>query len=352
MTDIRLSIIIPIYNVEQYLAQCLDSVFTQNLDGIEVICINDGSTDGSKLILKNYKEKFPSLIVIEQKNGGLAKARNIGFKIATGEYIYFLDSDDYLFQGTIQIILEFAISNKLDVGLFNAVNDNKKQYYTTNQNISGILTGIQFFEYFYKINEFFPPSVQWLYIYRKDFLDSNNIHFPEGNLQEDEPYTIKAFYFAQRAATLNISLVFHRVFRLGSITQSAHIQHLIDAKTAWQQTFYFLKKEKCANMYFYHKIFSLYQNTITKLTNKNLIKYRKGFLSKNDFQVMRNCSVNSELFKYYFYYSTNYNLFKWYLAPKKFKLMIKMINRILVLYYKTIVLHERKTAIFNSYCEL
>ena len=93
---INVSIVIPVYNVEKYLKQCLESVVNQTLDKIEVICINDGSTDNSLNILKEYEKKYNNIIIIDQENKGPGFARNIGMKRASGKYIYFLDSDDYI----------------------------------------------------------------------------------------------------------------------------------------------------------------------------------------------------------------------------------------------------------------
>ena len=335
-----LTIIIPVFNVEQYLTQCLDSVFGQNLTNVEVICVNDGSTDGSREILNLYKYKYPNLIIIDRENGGLIKARNTGYKVACGKYIYYLDSDDYLYPNVVSIILKFALSNSLDVALFNGDNDSGDSYYNLKQEINDVLAGSYYFEYFFKMNNFFPPAVQWLYLYRKEFLDLHNIFFPEDNLQEDEPFTVKAFFYAERVAVLNHPIIFHRVFRLGSITQRAHLPHLIDSKIAWSDLYNHLKDNNCLNKYFYFKIFSLYQNTITKLTNDKLIKYRKGFLAKSDLKIMRSCAINPDLFKYYWYYNFNFQLFKWYLASNRAIFIKKVLNRFIVLYYKLFVVNE------------
>ncbi len=92
--SLLISIIIPVYNVEPYLRQCLDSIFEQEADNYEVICINDGSTDGSAEILDEYAAKYLNLKVLHVANGGTAKARNLGMELAQGEYIWFVDSDD------------------------------------------------------------------------------------------------------------------------------------------------------------------------------------------------------------------------------------------------------------------
>ena len=92
----KFSIIVPVYNVESYLAKCLDSILCQSYKDYEIIAINDGSTDNSSKILKEYVDKYDNIIVINQENQGLSQARNNGVKEAKGEYIIFADSDDFI----------------------------------------------------------------------------------------------------------------------------------------------------------------------------------------------------------------------------------------------------------------
>ena len=104
---IKLSIVIPVYNVEKYLAKCLDSVIYPALDGYEVIVVNDGSTDGSGAIAAEYAAHYPGLLrLIEQENGGLGAARNTGLEAAEGEFVFFLDSDDSLREKAVPEMLE------------------------------------------------------------------------------------------------------------------------------------------------------------------------------------------------------------------------------------------------------
>jgi glycosyltransferase involved in cell wall biosynthesis len=112
----KLSIIIPVYNVQEYLANCIDSIINQDYPFKEVILINDGSTDGSAKILEFYKVNYPDLIVIEKTNGGLSSARNAGLDIATGDFVTFVDSDDYLDLNTYSSNMEFLNQNsKIDI---------------------------------------------------------------------------------------------------------------------------------------------------------------------------------------------------------------------------------------------
>ena len=100
-----ISVIIPIYNTAPYLARCLDSVICTNYDNLEIICVNDGSTDNSITILKDYKERDDRFIIIDVENGGLSKSRNLGLEIAKGEYICFIDSDDWIHKQFFDVLL-------------------------------------------------------------------------------------------------------------------------------------------------------------------------------------------------------------------------------------------------------
>ena len=111
----KVSVIIPVYNVEKYLSECLDSVVNQTLKDIEIICVNDGSPDGSAEILEEYAQKDNRIKVITQENRGVSEARNSGLKIASGEYIAFLDSDDYIDLKFFEQLYKRGIESNSDV---------------------------------------------------------------------------------------------------------------------------------------------------------------------------------------------------------------------------------------------
>ena len=114
----KLSVIVPIYNVEGYLAKCLDSLIYEGLDNYEILCVDDGSTDGSGAIAAQYAERYPALIrVLSQENGGLGAARNTGIDAAQGEYLLFVDSDDYLAEGALSEIFR-TLEQDFDICVF------------------------------------------------------------------------------------------------------------------------------------------------------------------------------------------------------------------------------------------
>lgn len=111
----EITVIVPVYNVQKYLRQCLDSLYQQVRPDYEVILVNDGSTDESPAICREYQQKYPNTIVVDQENAGLSAARNAGIKIAKGNYIYFLDSDDWLAPNAIKLLYDIAINKQCEV---------------------------------------------------------------------------------------------------------------------------------------------------------------------------------------------------------------------------------------------
>ena len=114
----KISIIIPVYNVQDYLAMCLDSVCYQSMKDIEIICVNDGSTDNSLAVLHAYKRRDKRIIIIDKENEGSGVARNTGLKIARGEYVYFVDGDDWLEQDVLLKTSKKADETNADIVIF------------------------------------------------------------------------------------------------------------------------------------------------------------------------------------------------------------------------------------------
>ena len=216
----KISVIIPVYNVECYLGECLDSVCNQSLQDIEIICINDGSTDRSLQILQNYAKQDSRVFIINQKNHGLSYSRNVGFNHARGKYIYFLDSDDYIATDCLERLCEAMDSENLEILLFNAsvfgdegVEEkrliNEENYFKRVQNYPAKCSGEELFALFKHNKEYITPvSTQ---IYARDFLCRNSLLFYDGIIHEDELYTFQCLLLAEKAGCLNKQLYFRRV---------------------------------------------------------------------------------------------------------------------------------------------
>lgn len=127
MKDIFFSLIVPVYNVENYLGRCLDSILSQNYEKYEIICVNDGATDRSGVILLDYSQKYKQIKVITQENKGLGEARNTGMKYMTGDYVWFIDSDDWIEPGSLKAINDFQSQHpEFNVIIIDAYRTNAK----------------------------------------------------------------------------------------------------------------------------------------------------------------------------------------------------------------------------------
>lgn len=210
---IDLSIVVPIYNVEKYLEECLETLYQLNLKK-EIILVNDESRDDSMLIIKKYKIKYPNeTIVIDQKNKGLSGARNSGLKIAKGEYVAFIDSDDFINSYEYE---EFFLKNKnkkLDIIIGNYQKYKEGKYLKSckrdvNLNNLGIITGKEFFKKSIQLNSF--QEEVWDDIYNKNFLIKNRLIFKERLLHEDTLFFIQALSKAKRVEFFNTPIYNYR----------------------------------------------------------------------------------------------------------------------------------------------
>lgn len=122
MENQLISVIVPVYNVEEYLKQCLDSILEQTFSNYEVILVNDGSTDSSGLICQEYAEKDSRIRYFEKENGGLSDARNYGIEQAQGEYLTFVDSDDFLDKMHLNVLYTALVNNNVDISIVNYAN--------------------------------------------------------------------------------------------------------------------------------------------------------------------------------------------------------------------------------------
>lgn len=222
------SVIVPVYNVEKYLSQCLDSIIHQTYKNLEIILVNDGSTDGSGKICDDYAAKDGRIKVIHQENGGLSDARNKGLDLMTGQFVTFVDSDDYLENNCIHTLYTYAYTCKTDIsiGKFIEFEENTSQFlfhnHLNNGNKIEFLTGDQCLERHHKY--FLGIFVTaWAKLYRTSlFNDSNpckSIRYPLGVLHEDQYTTHKLFFKSNKIVFVNDYLYVYRV-RKNSITNT------------------------------------------------------------------------------------------------------------------------------------
>lgn len=232
MRMLRLSIIIPFYNVEHYIAQCLDSVFRQDIpeDEYEVICVDDCSPDGSLAIVESYARQHKNIrIVKNQINRKLGGARNAGLEVASGRYVMYIDSDDLLEDNMLDTICSVAESNNLDVLHFDYENYPQR---TVLRKIpdTEVKTGPELFfdAHFIWYHDFITA---WRKLYRREFLLNNNIAFAEHIMFEDNDYAVLVFANAERAKHIQLNVYDYRN-NPESITRTSytaqHIAYWVD----------------------------------------------------------------------------------------------------------------------------
>lgn len=223
----QFSIIIPVYNVGSYLRECLDSVMHQTFQGWEAICVNDGSTDDSLAILGEYAAKDDRFKVINQTNGGLSAARNTGMDNASGEYIVFLDSDDWIEYNTLEILETHLQSPTSDLQPLDVLCFSGHRYIeaTRSFNPPDILadtaytTGMDYYNGNALMQRDFAFVCVVLRAYRRSFIAESNLRFKEGIYHEDNLFTPLACYYAGRVRQIPNILYNYRV-RANSITDS------------------------------------------------------------------------------------------------------------------------------------
>ena len=209
----KLSIIVPIYNVEKYLEKCLESIYKLNIDK-EIILVNDESPDNSFLIIEKYKFLYPDeTLVINQKNKGLSGARNSGLEIATGEYIYFIDSDDFIDVLKFEELFDLGEPKKLDIILGNYRKYRSGIYLDICKrdkkiNDLGLVSGEEFLEK--SIKHKCVREQVWQNIYNHDFLINNELKFKVGLLNEDTLFYIQALNKAKRVEYIDIPFYLYR----------------------------------------------------------------------------------------------------------------------------------------------
>lgn len=223
MSEIKVSVIVPVYNVQDFLEECVNSLIAQTMDGIEILLIDDGSTDSSGKICDTYAKKHQNIRVIHKVNGGLGDARNVGAEEAKGDYLYFIDSDDFLDHDAIRFLYEEAENKKLDVILFSAESFSDEQDITFNPNayrrahfLNEVKIGKEMFKALYSVGEYFPSIP--LRFYKREFFRNGNYQFPH-IIHEDEYVAFFSLIEAERVECVEHKF-YKRRYRKGSIMTS------------------------------------------------------------------------------------------------------------------------------------
>lgn len=213
----KVSVIVPVYNTEKYLNRCLDSLLNQTIDDLEVILVNDGSTDGSVDILKDYVEKYPDrFVLIEKENGGQATARNLGIKSSNGRYIGFVDSDDKVDEKMFETMYEKAVQASYDM-----VECHYHYVLETENGLKELGTRGDIRQYKNQKDMFINPQASpWNKLFKREVIVNNGIRFPEGVIYEDTSFYIKSIPFVKSSAYVDEKFVYY--YLRGNSTMNAN----------------------------------------------------------------------------------------------------------------------------------
>lgn len=217
----KVSVIVPVYNTEKYLERCIRSIINQTYSNLEIICINDGSSDNSLHILQCLKKEDERIIIINQQNKGVGEARNMGIEVSTGDYISFVDSDDVIDQNYFEILMNNAIHYNLDTVCSNicAISNNGIVYPFEKQISDSILTNNQTIRDY--LNFKISPAV-WGKLYRRDIIGETR--FPAININEDFIFEWEVIKKSQRFLKTNNTHYNYYEDRIDSLTKKKFSQ--------------------------------------------------------------------------------------------------------------------------------
>ena len=318
MSDL-VSIIIPVYNAETYLQRCVSSLLGQTYKQIEIILVNDGSSDNSGKLCEEYSKIDDRIKVIHKENGGAATARNKGLDEARGKYICFVDSDDYVSCEYIETLYNLLVENNADIAqcdyLLTFKGDSqipKKEKVVSNY------TGMEMLKRFQIENDFrIKLVVVWNKIYKREIFD--DIRFPEGIIYEDEAIIPKILFKAKRI-TYTTEKLYAYFMSENSVMRSEFSLKRLDYLTAIQERISFYEKVELSEFYYcdlqkyiasasnlYTKVFD---KSVKKLLRKKIRKYYRIFIKST-------CGVKTKLrYSLYVIYPKSVEILKKYLYNK------------------------------------
>lgn len=245
----RLSIIVPVYNVDLYLTKCLSSLVHQNIDTseFEILVLNDGSTDNSQAVIKQFSIKYTNVRIFQHPNRGLSGTRNRGLKEAKGDYVWFVDSDDWIEDNCLKEIVQ-ALESNPDVLSFSGMIPEGNRHGHAHFYSKDVDSLEKLF--FHGM----PDPVQF-YIYNRNYLLANNFFFKEGIKHEDTLFTPITLYSVSKIVFYRTA-VYHLLYREGSITTTQDIKRVKDLSETIQELYSFSNKIENT------KIFNGFQNKL------------------------------------------------------------------------------------------
>ncbi|WP_141055740.1 glycosyltransferase [Aliarcobacter cryaerophilus] len=280
--EIFISVVIPVYNSELYIDECLQSILKQTIvENIELICVNDGSSDSSLDILNIYKTKFPNMIIIDQKNAGSAIARNNGLQIANGEYVYFVDNDDYLANDNcLNELYRIAKKASLDILNFNHLifKNNSLKKFSINRENNKIYTGKEYLSTAEKGN---ITNTPWDKLLKRSYLKEINFGYTSAVISDDAESLLRLFYDAKKVSFIDNYAYVYRIRPNSVMTGEKTEKYIISTKKILQTyTYYYdLEEDKGIKRFIksliFNRLVSYYELILAnkELTNKYIDDY-------------------------------------------------------------------------------
>ena len=282
------SIIIPVYNVEQYLDKCVESVIRQTYSNLEIILVDDGSPDNCPEMCDRYSKIDPRILVIHKKNGGLSEARNAGIDIAKGEYISFIDSDDYVEDNYVKILVDEMIKYNADIscGKHNVIYSDKViKHYTGKRYVLKPEDALDMLLYHNDMD-----VSAWAKLYKKSLFDK--VRFPVGRLYEDAATTYKLIDKSS-VIVLNSIPVYNYIIRDNSITNNSFSEKKLDLITSTKEMTDFIRKKYtelssgCDRRLVYAYLSTLTQTIKDNSVSSAIITNLSNFIKENGKHVLK-----------------------------------------------------------------
>lgn len=270
----KLSIVIPVYNTEPYLEACLASCLRQNMDmsDYEVVIVNDGTKDNAMEIAERFDKEYPNVKIISQENAGLSAARNAGLAVSKGDYVWFVDSDDYIDEKALSLIFN-KIEEKPDVICLQA----KRSDTDVLRNVFAVnvTNGHDVLKHDFSDWDRCVPY----FVFNRQFLDNHGLRFLVGIFHEDDEFTPRALYFAEKVSVVDIPMYYYLVKTENTITKSSNPKKSYDNITVAESLSGF--KERFVKENNIKQVFDNHISMIINNTLANIKEFDKD--TKRDF---------------------------------------------------------------------
>lgn len=278
----KISVVVPVYNCEKTLSECLKSILNQTFNDFELIIVNDGSPDGSDAVCREFAEKDTRIKYIRRENGGLASVRNLGLSEAKGEYLCFVDSDDYIDKDALEFMYGTAEKNQSDIVLCGYFIENGKSCEKNNCR-NAELGGTDLNSYMVELKSKNLIDPAWNKLYRLSFLKKTGVLFPVGEYYEDTYFNLRLLEFGPKVS-IRTECFYHYVLQMGSITRRYNKEKLATIKDRAR----LLKSSTrgigpYCDFYFVKCVFSSFIDMFFSLSKKEIKEYIKQEITTQEF---------------------------------------------------------------------